>query len=274
MLVITVAELGESLGGMIGAFDAMTGGTYPKAITQAMNASVNLVAETWRSYLVKRQFPGGDLLKKPYSRHAQKIRTKVENGGSGKAYIEDSHSEWMEKGAKSWDMKDTHPYGKKSRMGKPDKKTGVSYPYLIVPFRHQTPGTSFNPMNDQVYSMLRGLIDKGKFMPSRVEQTQHHTEPNFKGENIWRASYKWGSRLSGLSSEFEKYEGLVHFQQKSDAGGNLNSSYMTFRIISAKPSAKSWIVPEKPAVLPHVLQATKDDIASLFQMAIREDFPV
>lgn len=270
MVQVTLAGLDKAMTDLMAGFGDVTGGKMLPHLEVALKASVEMMAEEWRAYLTKnKDFPGSGLLKRPMNRMANRVQSGIDGDGlGGKVTVNAPWSEWMEKGAKAFDMKNTHPYGKKSRVS----KDGT--PYLIIPIRHGTPGTERNPMPKEIYSAVRSAIKAGEFTKSQVVNSQDHTEKNYGGQNVWRASYKWGSRLTGLSQEFQNLEGLVWFNKKSSGGGYLNSSYMTFRIISAKSPEGAWIMPEKPAIIPHVIESTKDTVAELLQAAIRKDLGI
>ncbi len=267
MVQVTVSGLNETLSGLLRAFRAVSGGKLPENTRIALQTSLELMAEEWRMYLTKKKgFPESDKIKNPMARSASAIRTKIDGDGQGGTVSAGgSWSDWMEKGAPAFDMKTTHPYGRKSRVG----RDGT--PYLIIPIRHGTPGSVSNPMPRDFYAAIRKTIKDGGFKASQVTSAQHHTEPNFKGQDIMRAGYAWGDRITGVSDQFKNLEGMVRFAKKSSGGGHLNSSYMTFRIISAKSPDGMWINPAKPKITPYVIAATQDTVAQIMEAGLRQD---
>lgn len=141
--------------------------------------------------------------------------------------------------AVEYDMKKTHPYGKHSRVS----KKGI--PYLIINFRWRSNATTdklahsqffSNVIPQKVYNTNVKKLDK-----SIVTSIHGHTEPNAKGEMIPRWEYEWikSSRLSDVDAWDDRSKGLV--RMKEDFG----STYFTFRVISAKSPAGSWIYRRK-----------------------------
>ena len=139
-------------------------------------------------------------------------------------------------------MKQTHPYGKKSRVS----KKGI--PYLIIPFRWGTPnskGTKRAHFNNFIPQKNYETSVKGLNL-SAVDSAKKYFEANFKGENIERQGYNWAKngRLKEDQAWDSRSVGMVRMK---DVTG---STYFTFRIVSAKSPAGSWIYHRdaKPAV--------------------------
>lgn len=145
-----------------------------------------------------------------------------------------------------YDMKKTYPYGKKSRV------SAKGVPYLIIPFRWGTPNrkdekrahfADYIPQafyNTNVRNLSKSVTSGGK-----------HPEPNASGEMIDRAEYRWGSRIR--SAWHRNAEGMVRMATD-------RSAYFTFRIISAKSPADSWIrkITARPPV--DIISALQKDV--------------
>lgn len=132
-----------------------------------------------------------------------------------------------------YDMKKTHPYGKKSRVS----KKGI--PYLIIPFRWGTPnskGTKRAHFNNVIPQANYETSVKG-LETSSINELKKYFEANFKGENIERQGYNWAKngRLKEDQAWDDRSVGMVRMK---DVTG---STYFTFRIISAKSPINSWI---------------------------------
>lgn len=129
-----------------------------------------------------------------------------------------------------YDMKQTHPYGRKSRIS----KKGV--PYLIIPFRWGTPndkGTKRAHFNNVIPQKNYLTSVKGLKISSTTGLT--HVEPNAKGIPIDRAEYNWASRLTKDTAWDDRSIGMVRMK---DVG---KSTYFTFRVISAKSPSGTWL---------------------------------
>ena len=100
---------------------------------------------------------------------------------------------------------------------------------------------------------------------SSVNELKKYFESNFKGEVIERQGYNWAKngRLTEENAWDDRSVGMVKMK---DVTG---STYFTFRIISAKSPANSWIYhrPAKPSVdmmgaLERTVKPTIDKIIS------------
>lgn len=129
-----------------------------------------------------------------------------------------------------YDMKQTHPYGKKSRVS----KKGI--PYLIIPFRWGTPN-----QNGTKRAHFNNVIPQKNYSTNvsglKISQTTGltHIQANAKGQPIDRQEYNWGNRLSEDQAWNDRSVGMVKMKDLS------KSTYFTFRIISAKSPQGSWL---------------------------------
>lgn len=128
-----------------------------------------------------------------------------------------------------YDMKTTHPYGRKSRIS----KKGI--PYLIIPFRWGTPNghdTKRAHFNNFIPTKNYNTSLKGFKLSYRTGLT--HFERNAHGEPINRSEYRFNDRLKEDAAWSDNSVGMVRMK---DVRG---SSYFTFRIVSAKSPSSSW----------------------------------
>ena len=217
---------------------------FPKNMTEAalpntadaFNRAARLVRQMWTNYLMgSQQLSGINYLDGVTSSMVQSIRARQNGDFDHTVYSDNIQLERKTKGEKEveYDMKQTHPYGKKSRVS----KKGV--PYLIIPFRWGTPnqkGTKRAHFNNVIPQMNYETSVKG-LKVSSVNEAKKYFEANFKGENIQRQGYDWAKkgRLTEDQAWNDRSVGMVRMK---DVRG---SSYFTFRIISAKSPANSWI---------------------------------
>lgn len=167
---------------------------------------------------------------------------------------------WMERGLAPFDMRMTHPKGKKSRIVRPKmrggkmitswkarRKDGTVYtvhagdPYLIVPFRHRTqnqPGEEGQKTLTDVYGDVKEQMAQGDFKRSRVKRAAAGSEavsPNYWRQAVERAQYSWGSRFTfPEQDEFKNLQGMVAM------GGSKQSQFMTFRVVSVNSPGNAW----------------------------------
>lgn len=222
----------------------------------ALAARIAVVVQAeWREVLTARRSEVG--LKRPQYGFAKGIRIKSVNQYNYKVVSESPYSKWMQEAESDFDMKKTHPYGKKSRVS----KKGV--PYLIVPFMHNQPGAA-DGMPSTVFGDLKKAVKKSGF--SFVLKSRSHTQANAKGEQIFRSSYQWGGRTGKYEGDFSRYSGMVMMDRSFvNAAGQSRreSKAFTFRVISAKSPSGSWIRKARPTVIPYVVNKVRGEIESL-----------
>ena len=239
----------------------------------AFNRAAQKVRQMWIGYLEGSvQLPGVETPDKVTSAMVKSIRT--ENKTTDQEFFHTISSdnrqlEQLQNGQKEveYDMKQTHPYGKKSRVS----KKGV--PYLIIPFRWGTPnqkGTKRARWNNVIPKAAYETNVKGLEI-SAVNEMKKYFEANFHGENIQRQGYDWAKngRLKEEDAWDDRSVGMVRMK---DITG---SSYFTFRIVSAKSPASSWIYHKdaKPAIkyMEALETAARPEVEKIIEQGIKAD---
>lgn len=202
----------------------------------AFQMAAQYVRNMWTNYLSGDQpLNGVEFMDGVTSAMVRSIRAQRNGDFDYSVYSDNRQLEEKTKGRKEveYDMKQTHPYGKKSRVS----KKGV--PYLIIPFRWGTPnqkGTKRAHFNNFIPQKSYNTAVKGLKM-SEVDAAKKYFEANFKGESVERQGYNWAKngRLKEDQAWDDRSVGMVRMR---DITG---SSYFTFRIVSAKSPANSWI---------------------------------
>lgn len=163
---------------------------------------------------------------------------------------------YLEEGTKSFDMKKMLQTSHQVRVNKKGKK------YLIIPFRHLTPGefkkgelteqrATGRSMPESIYEMAQELAmsnvtgmfyEKSKQLVSTAQARK--TIAGAPAAQRW--NYTWGNRGKGFGGI---YEGMVRFQ--TTGGG---SRYLTFRTMSE--NSAGWIHPGIQAK--HIAQQTAE----------------
>jgi len=237
---------------------------------KAFKVASRIISYTWKSYAMGAPIPGSPYrIKKPGGGYARSIKVRCLTPFNYFIFSDSPVAGFIEHGTKELDMKKTHPFGRKSRVGKkPYGILGKGIPYLIVPFRHGIPGSLNAPMPEKVYSQLRQQIKSGEFQLSKVIRGRKK-EPNWKGELISRRKYTWGSRLTG--ADLGNLEGLVVLNVSSRK--SVRSQYFTFRVISAKSPAGSWIKPATPAkrITQSVVKNTQGMVNEVITAGVKRD---
>jgi len=208
--------------------------------------------------------PGVENIKNPSGRLAQSIKAGSEGAWTRNIGTDSPYMRCIQDGAKAFDMKETYPFGKKSRVTKSGKNKGV--PYLIIPFRWGAPNDKGstrahfpNFISPETYQYV-----KGRGFVKSVRERETHFEKNYNGEDIERPNYTWGGRLKGIGGDIG---GMVRMQS------NTGSTYFTFRIISAYSPASSWLKKAVPAkdVTGAVEKSTRDDVSAMIQAGFMQD---
>ena len=220
--------------------------TFPHMLS-ALNKISHLYRQTWVSYAQGAEIPGTPRrINSGAGGYAGTIQ--VDNTGEEVKYVfsDSPHHGYIERGHGEIDLKPGLLSGPKARLGE-------GGPYNIVAFRHGTPGTQRNPMPIQVYQLMRQetqkAVDARKTAISKVTKTRggrtvlRASAQSARGFAGWATrqlnEYKWGARLpKGVG---KRYEGMVRMQMQT--GAAKRTGYITFRVVSIRSPARSWIVP-------------------------------
>ncbi len=288
MIRVDLRPEDETLANILSNLEFVSSKNLP-ATAKAFKIASALVQYTWKSYAAGRPIKGSSMrLKNPTGAYKNSIKIRFLSPFNHEIYSDSPIALYLEKGTQEYDMKKTHPYGKQSRIVKKTvKKKGVVVrregdPYLIIPFRHGVPGTqSFvqkygdstvaTAMPEQVFQQIERILKTDEDQMSKRIKGRTF-DPNFKGELIPRAKYKWGARFKGMG--FSQMEGLVAMDTSSPK--KKSSQYMTFRVISVNSPAMKWIVKARPAmnITQHVVNNTKEEMKKLITSGVRQDLGI
>ena len=228
------------------------------ATETAFKIGANKIADTWRAYALKKErIEGVPDMKKASHDYMQGVKVKKEDAFSYTVLNESPIAPLLEYGTNGYDMKKTHPYGKKSRVG----KDGV--PYLIVAFSWGTVGTVTSFSN----TMTESIEDIAKRLKKSTVGEEIKIEKNYVGEDVVRRTYNWEGSLGG-DIDNQNAVGMVRMGDKARG-----STYFTFRVISARSPQSSWINPGIPArnVTEGLKNQCMDEIESEIQQAMEID---
>lgn len=247
-------DLGAVLNGVNGHIMAAALPT----ISQAIRAVAAETAYRWKDGVAKAHLWEGE--KQPY---IESIRWMMVGEFSALVSSDYELASDIETGRPARDMKKVLNTSMKVRVAKHGKHTGQRY--LIIPFRHQTPGNfaSGQAMPAEVYKKAKQL-DASTVTGTgvRVSGTGAMGMKSRAPVTVPQQSYKWGGRLpAGLSAKLKDHHathihnGMVRF--KTSAGGGKSSTYLTFRVMGEWSSG--WISPAKPGL--YLAKKVTDDIA-------------
>ena len=245
---------------------------------KAFKKSAALIAYTWKTYAMGAPIKGSSMrIKNATGGYARSIKTKFLSPLNFEIFSDSPIAKYLEHGTKEFDMKETHPFGKRGRVVKETvKRKGKIIrekgdPYLIIPFRHGVPGTlSYVPMPEEIYAkILQGIQQDEIQLSQRVGGRKY--SPNYRGELVPRAKYQWGTRM-GFDS-MDRLDGLVAMNVKQKGSTAKRSEYMTFRVVSVNSPAMKWIVEARRAmnITKYVINNTRLTVERMIQSGLKKD---
>ena len=250
MIRVSITPEDSVLADLVGGMEMMSTKYMPKTF-KAFKMSTKIIEYTWKSYALGAPIPGGaGRLKMPTGAYARSIKTRMISPFNYEIISDSPHASALEDGTKQYDMKETHPYGKRSRVVKKTvRRKGVVIrragdPYLIIPFRRGIPGAkTYKTLPAQLYMQIRQAIRKGDIQLSQVTKGKKRS-PNYRGELIPRAKFQWGTRIVGVG--IENLEGMVALDVSTPK--SKRTTYMTFRVISVNSPTHKWIQKARPGL--------------------------
>ncbi len=233
MVKLKITATNPAIQELISSLNEISNGNLTPVTQAAFKNGAKKIAGSWRAYGVKKEsLPSVPDMVKPSRNYSSGVNIKKEDDLNYVVTNKSKSAPLLEYGTSPFDMKKTHPYGKRSRVSeRVDPKTGIKerVPYLIIPFRWGSPNTvTFrNTMTEDIHSIVRRL--KKSF-----EQEETTFSENWAGEMQERKTYNWGDSIS--DNDLGNANGM-----KRMSSGSKSSTYFTFRIISAKSPQSSWI---------------------------------
>lgn len=235
---------------------------------KAFKMASSLIMYTWKTYAMGAPIQGSSQrLKNPTGGYAKSIKVRTLAPLTREIYSDSPIAPYLEYGTKEYDMKTTHPYGKRSKINKDGE------PYLVIGFRHGTPKSlSYSKLPEDMYNIIRQAIKNDQITFSSVKMGRRKRTPNYEGELIPRAGYKWGTRITNTG--VENLEGMVVMDvgtQKS-----VRSEYFTFRVISVNSPAHKWIQKARSAmhITRYVAENTQDIVKQIVTDGLKKDLGV
>jgi hypothetical protein len=237
---------------------------FPKT-SQAVQAIAYQAQEEWKQDVLKAR-----LWSTEKTDYINSIQVKMTGAYSAVVWSDYKFAEEIETGRPAKDLKKMLNTSLKVRKTKDGRR------YLIIPFRHNTPGNTAlaNDMPADVHKIVSSKNFKKSTvtgMGTRLSGTGAMGITSRKMLTVKQASYKWGDRLeNGLTEKLKPFhsnaptDGMVRMQTKS--GKQNSSSYMTFRnMIEGSPK---WIVPAKPGLF--IAKKVAERLAPLADKVIKE----
>lgn len=235
---------------------------YP-LLTEAVGAVAQQTAINWIEAVHEARLWVGEK-----DAYAASIQVKMTGAFSALVWSDYKQAEQIENGRPARDLKRMLDTSLKVRTNKRGGR------YLIIPFRHSTPGQEATgpTMPEHVYDQA------GKLKPSSVvgmgtrlsgtgamdiKTRQHLTVP--------QRIYQWGGRLAPGSmgpnpkGKKDRFAGMVRFDA-ARPGGQQYSTYLTFRVMTE--GSKGWIIPPKPGL--HIARGVVNAMQPVAEEIFRE----
>lgn len=248
-------------GVMKAARDAINAEVLPR-LSQAVGAVAQQAMIDWKEAVNRAKLWSGE--KQPY---AQSITWRMTGPFSAEVSSDYKYAEEIETGRPAKDLKRMLDTSLKVRQAKNGKR------YLIIPFRHGTPGSNSNPMPQEVYDQARQLT------PSRITGTGRrlsgtgaYDPKTRKMLTVASRKYSWGDNLDFRNEETwrnapnasKKHQNMYRFETSS--GNAKSSAYLTFRVMVE--NAPGWIIPPKPGL--YLVKGVTERLQPLAEKAFAE----
>lgn len=251
---------------------------FPNSI-HAIAGLAQAAQERWIAYASgELTLPSGHNMRRWSGAYAESIVITKERATAGefvcfRVTATDPKAAWLEYGTSPWDMKQLLSRSHKVRRGRRGR-------YLIIPFRHGTPGT----LVVGAYSgrEMPVLVHTWWLARDRSWVTGSYQEPSVLDPNVsvTRLTYRWGDRLTardvealGLDPEHPPGKHLVGMVKMGHPDNNRHNQYLTFRTMSERSPPWSWQHPGTPALAPGeaVYQWVLQQSTELLEAAMEAD---
>lgn len=233
------------------------GSAFTRDLFPTLSFAVQKIAEgahaQWVDYAHGAPLPNGKAIANRTGEYARSILVRQVGDFTAEVFSELPYARVIEEGAPARDLKAILGHSLKVRLTKDGRR------YLIIPFRHNAPGSVLgNSMPQAVWDWW-----KQPWTPSHI--TGRYMRPSGTGaydiktrERImvpgWR--YRWGERLKprdlasmGITGpEAKRLAGMVNFRKPGGTGGSSHSKFITFRTMVE--GSKGWLVPAQEGKWP------------------------
>ena len=219
-------------------------------LNQAVRAVVTATQANWSEAVHRAKLWQGEK-----DAYAASIQAKMVGDFEGLVWSDYKYAREIDDGRPARDLKKYLDTSSKVRRTKDGRR------FLIIPFRHNTPGNDAHApaMPPEVYDaakLLKASTIAGQGQRRAGEVTsvhprwgtqvlgKKHQTPFLMDRStrqhvmVPRNIYQWGERLAGLPKSLSRYEGMVK------TGSAKHTQYMTFRIMME--GSKGWIIPPQP----------------------------
>lgn len=218
---------------------ALNAGTLPH-LSHAVKSLVEGAHQRWLGYAMGMPLPDGKVINNRSGTYSRSILIKQTGEFSGEVFSELPYAESIENGTPARDLKKILDSSMKVRLTRDGRR------YLIIPFRHQTPGAvgTTNVMPPEVHEWWQGK--EKSFVTSTFRRNSGTGAYDIKTRSLITVEarkYHWGHRLGKADiaamgihgKEAKRMVGMVNFR---NPGTGNHSSYITFRCMVE--GSKGW----------------------------------
>lgn len=197
--------------------------------------------------------------------YAASLSARMTGPYSGEIVSDYRLAQEIESGRPARDLKKMLGWSLKVRVN----RRGVRY--LIIPFRHNTPGAGRSGMPEHVYAQARGLsASRITGQGWRPSGTGAHDPKTRQVIQVAQRRYVWGGRLGKDAGP--RHAGMVRFDARARRGkGAAYSTYLTFRVMSE--TSRGWVVGPRPGlwIARNVAESLQRTAEQSFGQALRQD---
>lgn len=225
--------ISADLGGRLDLSAGINAQLFP-LVNQAVNGIAQATAARWIEAVQRAKLWSGEK-----DAYAKSISYKMTGDFSAVVSSNYKFVQDIETGRPARDLKRMLDTSMKVRV------TSKGTRYLIIPFRHNTPGNGAHaqPMSPEVYAQaktlsLSAITGHGR----RVSGTGASSLKTKAAATVRQRTYNWGDRLAGASVP-KNQQGMVRMNTATGEGKK-SSQFLTFRVMSEK--SRGWIIPAQP----------------------------
>jgi hypothetical protein len=231
------------------------------AIKQALANTATTTQAAWQQSVLQTR----GLWQPIKDRYAASVKLEINaDGYSARIYSDDPMATPIETGIPARDMKGVLDTSLKVRTAMGGKHAGQRY--LIIPFRHNTPGNDAlaGAMPAAIYARAKTLAKSTVTGQISMRAGIQYSNIRTKGQQmVMRNTYKWGGRLDGPDIA-KRFKGMVRFNTSS--GDQKSSSYLTFRVMGEWSTG--WIIPAQPGR--YIVKAVSEQAQQMLRSEVQD----
>lgn len=269
MSLLTIAADVPNLDDVLRSVEKAGQGKLPYTSEAVHAALTDVIQRTWIEYAsgATVTYSGGtfhvNVVSGEYTRSIQE-GLRMLNNLTGEVITTSGHGNLIEDGIKPYNQKDGLLASSKAKVGKNGSR------YIIVPFRHGTPGTvAMQSMPQHVYAAAKtlGYSRKNNFLTALVTGRKYTWGGRLQNTSEGQRSHIAPHPGKGYTWKTGLYSGMVK------AGKSNHSQYMTFRRVSTNSDPASWQFPGvKPRPIREaVIENTREEILQLVRSGFEMD---